>query len=85
MRGWKAAVVQAAWEVLIAAGVPGDGEQAELTRVGDEITATIDGNPVAIDAAPAGLVELLDEASGDVAITAERLDDTTWVAERWEL
>ncbi len=77
--------VVAASEVLIAAGASGDGERAELTRVGDEITATVDGSRVAFDAAPAGLVELLDEASGDVAITAERLDDTAWVAERWEL
>jgi hypothetical protein len=77
--------VVAAWEVLIAAGAPGDGERAELTRVGDEITASVDGTQLAIYDAPAGLVELLVEASGDVAITAERLDDSTWVAERWEL
>jgi hypothetical protein len=61
------------------------GERVELTRVGDEVNATVDGDQVAIGEAPAGLVELLDDAPGDVAITAERLDDTTWVAERWEL
>ncbi len=75
----------AAHSVFVAAAAPGDGERAELTRVGDEITATVDGRQVAFGDAPIGLVELLDEGSGDAAITAERLDDITWVAERWVL
>jgi hypothetical protein len=75
----------AAHSVFVAAATPGDGQQAELTRVGDETAVTVDGTRVALGDAPVGLVELLDEEPGDVAITAERLDDTTWVAERWEL
>ena len=75
----------AAHSVFVAAAAPGDGERAELTRVGDEIIATVDGGRVAFGHAPIGLVELLDEGPGDAAITAERLDDITWVAERWEL
>jgi hypothetical protein len=75
----------AAHSVFVAAAAPGDGQQAELTRVGDETAVTVDGTRVALGDAPVGLVELLDEEPGDVAITAERLDDTTWIAERWEL
>jgi hypothetical protein len=75
----------AAHGVLIAAGEPGEEETVELARVGGETTVRIDGTEAPIASAPGGLRALLDEADGDTALTAERLDETTWVAERWAL
>lgn len=75
----------AAHGVLIAAAEPGDTETVELARVGDELTVKVDGADAPAASAPRGLLELLDAAEGDAALTAERLDDATWVAERWAL
>ncbi|MCZ7587730.1 MAG: hypothetical protein M5U27_02465 [Gaiella sp.] len=75
----------AAHEVLIAAAEPGEAETVELARVGGERTAKVDGADVPALSAPAGLLALLDGAEGDAALTAERLDEATWVAERWAL
>ena len=75
----------AAHGVLIAAAESGEAETVELARVGDELTVTVDGEDAPAGSAPPGLLELVEEADGDVALTAERLDDTTWVAERWAL
>lgn len=75
----------AAHSVLIAAAEPGEAETVELARVGGELTVKVDGADSAGDSAPRGLLDLLGAADGDAALTAERLDDATWVAERWAL
>ena len=75
----------AAHGVLIAAAEPGDEQTVELARVGGELTVKVDGVDAAREAAPRGLLQLLDATGGDAALTAERLDDATWVAERWAL
>jgi len=75
----------AAHDVLIAAAGPGEEETVELARVGGETTVKVDGGEATAGSAPPGLLALLDEAEGDAALTAERLDETTWVAERWAL
>jgi hypothetical protein len=75
----------AAHSVLIAAAEAGGDETVELARVGDELTVKVDGVDVPAGSAPRGLLELLDADDGDAALTAERLDETTWVAERWAL
>ena len=78
---WRVAAVS----VLIAPAEPGDTERVELARVGGEISATIDGTEAPAGSAPPGLLELLDGLDGDAALTAERLDETAWVAQRWAL
>jgi hypothetical protein len=79
---WRIAAV----DVLVAAAAPGDpSERVELARVGGEVTATVDGEEASVDAAPAGLLDLFAQLEGDAALTAERLDETTWVAQRWDL
>jgi hypothetical protein len=75
----------AASRVSIAPAEPGGADRVELARVGDELTATIDGTESAPGSAPRGLLDLLAQAEGDAALTAERLDETTWVARRWAL
>jgi len=75
----------AAYAVLIAAAEPGEGETAELARVGGLVTAKLDDVDVPVVEAPPALVALLDGLEGDAAVTADRLDDTTWVARSWTL
>jgi len=78
---WRVAAVS----VLVAPAEPGDTARVELARVGGELSATVDGSEAAPGSAPPGLLDLLDGLDGDAALTAERLDDTTWVAQRWVL
>ncbi len=75
----------AAATVLIAPAEPGGGERVELARVAEVVTVTVDGADAPVDAAPRGLLDLLAHLEGDAALTAERLDETTWVAKRWAL
>jgi hypothetical protein len=71
--------------VLVAPAGHADGETAELSRVDGVVTAKLDDSEIDAREAPPGLVALLDGADGDVALTAERLDETTWIARRWAL
>ena len=73
---WRVAAVS----VLVAPADPGETERVELARVGGEISATVDGTEAPAGSAPPGLLELLDGLDGDAALTAERLDETAWVA-----
>lgn len=75
----------AAMNVLVAPAEPGDAEHVDLARIGGEVTATVDGAEAPEVAAPRGLLDLLAHLEGDAALTAERLDETTWVAQRWAL
>ncbi|HEX3290436.1 MAG TPA: hypothetical protein VHR46_03510 [Gaiella sp.] len=75
----------AAHTVLIAPAAPADGENAELARVDGVLSAKLDDSEIDPHKAPPGLVALLDGVDGDAALTAERLDETTWVAQRWAL
>jgi hypothetical protein len=78
---WRVAAV----DVLVATAEFGGAERVDLARVGGEVTATVDGVDAPEDAAPYGLIDLLAHLEGDAALTAERLDETTWVARRWVL
>jgi hypothetical protein len=79
---WRVAAV----DVLVAAAAPDDrSERVDLARVGDEISATVDGEETSPDAVPTGLLALLAQLEGDAALTVERLDEITWVAQRWDL
>jgi hypothetical protein len=78
---WRVAAVR----VLLAPAGPDDAEHVELAHVGGELTATIDGAEAPSGSAPRGLLDLLEDLDGDAALTAERLDETTWVARRWAL
>ena len=79
---WRVAAV----EVLVAPAVPDAvAERVDLARVGGETSATVDGEETDPDRAPRGLLDLLAHLDGDAALTAERLDETTWVAQRWAL
>jgi hypothetical protein len=78
---WRVAAVS----VLVATAEPGAVQRVDLARVGGEITVTVDGVEASARDAPHGLLDLLGQLDGDAALTAERLDDTTWVAQRWAL
>ena len=79
---WRVAAV----DVLVAAAAVDDSsERVDLARVGGEVTVTVDGEEAALGAAPAGLLDLLVHLDGDAALTGERLDEATWVAQRWAL
>jgi hypothetical protein len=78
---WRVAAVT----VLVAPAEPGPTNRVDLARVGGAVTVTIDDADAAVHDAPRGLLDLLDHQDGDAALTAERLDDTTWVAQRWAL
>ena len=78
---WRVAAVN----VLVTPAERGDAERVDLARVGGEVTATVDGADAPESAAPRGLLDLLAHLEGDAALTAERLDETTWVAKRWVL
>jgi hypothetical protein len=78
---WRVAAV----DVLVAPAEPGKAERVDLARVGGEVTATVDGADAPEREAPHGLLELLAHLDGDAALTAERLDEATWVARRWAL
>ena len=80
-RVWRVAAVG----VLVAPAEPGEAERVDLARVGGEVTATVDGVEAPEAAAPRGLLDLLAHLEGDAALTAERLDETTWVAQSWAL
>ena len=75
----------AASRVSIAPAERGGADHVELARLDGELTATIDGVESTAGSAPRGLLDLLAEMDGDAALTAERLDETTWVAHRWAL
>ena len=75
----------AAHAVLVAPAGPADADTAELARVDGVVTARLDDSEIDAHKAPPGLVALLDGVDGDAALTAERLDETTWVAQRWAL
>ena len=79
---WQVAAV----DVLVSPAATSDlSERVDLARVGEEVSATVDGEESAPDAAPGGLLDLLAHLDGDAALTAERLDEGTWVAQRWAL
>jgi hypothetical protein len=79
---WRVAAV----DVLVAAAAPDDpSDRVDLARVAGDVSATVDGEEADPDRAPRGLLDLLAHLDGDAALTAERLDETTWVAQRWEL
>ncbi len=78
---WRVAAVA----VLVAPADPGEVQRVELARVGGEVSATVDGAEAPAGSAPAGLLGLLAHLDGDAALTAERLDEVTWVAQRWAL
>ena len=79
---WRVAAV----DVLVAPAAPDDpSERVDLARVGDEVAAAVDGDESVAGVAPAGLLDLLAQLEGDAALTAERLDEVTWVAQRWDL
>jgi len=79
---WRVAAV----DVLVAPATPDDpSERVDLARVGGELSATVDGEEASPAAAPRGLLDLLAHLDGDAALTGERLDETTWVAQRWVL
>jgi hypothetical protein len=79
---WRVAAV----DVLIAAAALDDvSERIDLARVGAEVTAPVHGDESDPDRAPRGLLDLLAHLDGDAALTGERLDETTWVAQRWAL
>ncbi len=59
-----------------------DGDTLEASRVGEGITFAVDGVP---SLAPLEVQHVLDGLDGDVALTAERIDGTTWIAEVWHL
>jgi hypothetical protein len=75
----------AAHGVLVAPAAHAGGETAELARVDGVVTAKLDDSEIDPQTAPPALVALLDGVDGDAALTAERLDETTWVAQRWVL
>jgi len=59
-----------------------DGGSFEVARVGERVTFSVDG---VASLAPLEVRRVLDGYEGDVAITAEHIDGTTWVAEIWHL
>lgn len=75
----------AATRVLVAPAEPGGPDRVDLARVDGKVAATVDGDEAAVDAVSEGLLDLLAHLEGDAALTAERLDETTWVAQRWAL
>jgi hypothetical protein len=85
VRSESGAWTVAAHAVLVAPAGHADGETAELARVDGVLTAKLDDSEIDPHTAPSGLVALLDHLDGDAALTAERLDETTWVAQRWAL
>ena len=79
---WRVAAV----DVLVAPAEPGDGRARRSRarrRRGDRDRGRRGGRSGV--AAPRGLLDLLAHLDGDAALTAERLDETTWVAQRWAL
>ena len=59
-----------------------DGDTLEVARVGEGVTFSVDG---VASLAPLEVRQVLEGYNGDVALTAERIDGTTWVAEIWHL
>ena len=59
-----------------------EGDTLEASRVGDGITMSVDGAP---SLPPLEIRRVLEGVTGDVAVTAERIDGSTWVAELWRL
>lgn len=59
-----------------------DGEVCDISRVGNTVSMTVDG--VEVKAPPAAW-DALRSFDGDVALTAEWLEDDTWVAAVWPL
>jgi hypothetical protein len=59
-----------------------EGEAFELSRIGEGFTFAVDG---VASLAPLEVRRVLEEIDGDVAVTAERVDGRTWIAEVWRL
>jgi hypothetical protein len=59
-----------------------EGDRLEAARVGEGITFSVDGISSLPPLEVRGMLERYD---GDVAVTAEHIDGTTWVAEVWRL
>jgi hypothetical protein len=72
----------AARHVLLRSLPSEAGEHVDASRVAGETTVLNDDVPTR---GSAELHALLDESTGDVAITADWLTDATWIVERWPL
>lgn len=59
-----------------------EGDACDISRVGDAVTMTVDG--VETKVSPEAHTAL-QPFEGDVALTAEWLEDDTWVASVWPL
>jgi len=59
-----------------------EGDRLEAARVGEGITFSVDGKA---SLPPLEVRSMLERFEGDVAVTAEHVDGTTWVAEVWRL
>ena len=59
-----------------------DGDTLELARVGEGVTFSVDG---VASLAPLEVRRALEAYEGDVAVTAQRIEGITWVAEVWHL
>ena len=59
-----------------------EGERLDASRVGDGVTFSVDG---VASLPPLEVRQVLEGIEGDAAVTAERVDGSTWVAEMWRL
>jgi hypothetical protein len=59
-----------------------EGDALDASRVGEKVMLAVDGVE---SLAPLEIRRVLDRWEGDVAVTAERIDGSTWVAEVWRL
>ena len=59
-----------------------EGDRLEAARVGEGVTFSVDGTS---SLPPLEVRSILEEFEGDVAVTAERIDGQTWVANVWRL
>jgi hypothetical protein len=59
-----------------------EGDTLEAARIGEGVTFAVDG---VASLAPLEIRRVLEGVESDAALTAERVDGTTWVAEIWRL
>ncbi len=59
-----------------------DGNAVEVSRVGEEVSCKVDGVEAVVSPE---LRQMVDGLDGDVAVTAERIDGSTWIAAVWHL